>query len=55
MGQVDLMTDGRVRPMQEAVYMEMKVRGLGGLGKGGEGEGGVAVPPKKELEDYCIE
>ena len=29
------MTDGRVRPMQEAVYMEMKVRGLGGLGKRG--------------------
>jgi hypothetical protein len=39
--------------MQETVYMEMKVRGLGGLGK--RGEGGVAVPPKKELEDYCIE
>jgi hypothetical protein len=47
------MTDGRVRPTQEAVYMEMKVRGLGRLGK--EREGGVAVPPKKELEDYCIE
>lgn len=27
------MTDGRVRPMQEAVYMEMKVRWLGWLGK----------------------
>lgn len=37
------MTDGRVRPMQEAVYMEMKVRGLGSLGKGG-GEAWLSHP-----------
>jgi hypothetical protein len=45
------MTDEGVRPMQEAAYMEMKVRRKDGLEEGG----GVAVPPKKKLEDYCIE
>jgi hypothetical protein len=41
------MTDARAGTLQEAVYMEVKVRG--------QKRGGVAVPPRKKLEDYCIE
>jgi hypothetical protein len=45
--EVSTMTDARVARLQEAVYMEMEVRG--------PRPGGVAVQPKKKLEDYCIE
>jgi hypothetical protein len=44
------MTDGRRRSQQEAVYMRMKERGREGVEKRG-----VAVPPKKKLEDFFIE
>lgn len=49
-GEVGLMTDVGARSPQEAVYMGMKEKG-----SGVRKEGGVAVPPKKKLEDYCIE
>jgi len=42
------MTDGRVRPMQGAVYMEMKVRGLGRLGKRGAA-GGRGCPTQEGI------